>query len=149
MNGGKKMKTVSEIMTKDIKVCTPHDSVTSAAKIMRDIECGSVPVCEGKEVVGIITDRDIVIQCVAEGKDSNSVHCHDCMSTDVVTCTADTDVHECARMMAQHQIRRIPVVENGEIVGIIAIGDLARENIYINEAGDALSDISEHSRYDH
>lgn len=143
------MKTVSELMTKNIKICTPHDSVTAAAKIMRDIECGSVPVCEGKKVVGIITDRDIVLQVVADGKDSNSVHCHDCMSTDVITCTSDTDIHECADLMAQHQIRRIPVLENGDLVGIVAIADLARENIYINEAGAALNNISEHTRFDH
>ncbi len=143
------MKTVKELMTTDIKVCAPHDSVAAAAKIMRDIECGSVPVCENDKVVGIITDRDIVINVVADGKDSNSVHCHDCMTTDVVTCTSDTDVHECARMMAQHQVRRLPVVENGNIVGMIAIGDLAKENIYANEAGEALSDISEHTRLDH
>lgn len=143
------MRTVADIMSKDIKVCTPHDSITTAAQIMRDFKCGSVPVCEGKKVVGIITDRDIVLNLVADGKDANSVHCHDCMSTDIVTCTSNTDIHECAKMMADHQVRRIPVVENGDIVGIIAIGDLAKENIYINEAGDALSDISEHTRYDH
>ncbi|RHW38260.1 CBS domain-containing protein [Lysinibacillus yapensis] len=143
------MKSVKEIMTKTIKVCAPHDTVTSAAKIMRDIECGSVPVCEGKKVVGIITDRDIVIQAVAEGKDTNSVHCHDCMTTDVVTCSPNTDIHECAQMMAQYQIRRIPVTENGDILGVVAIGDLAKENIYLNEAGYALSEISEHSRFDH
>ncbi|HWK21526.1 MAG TPA: CBS domain-containing protein [Ureibacillus sp.] len=143
------MKTVKDIMTKDIKVCTPHDSVTAAAKIMREFECGSVPVCENNKVVGIITDRDIVINVVADGKDTNSVHCHDCMTSDVVTCSSDTDIHECARIMSQHQIRRIPVVENENIIGIIAIGDLAKENIYINEAGQALSDISEHSQFDH
>ena len=137
------MKTVSQIMTTNIEVCTPHDPLTTAAKIMRDVDCGSVPVCEGKKVVGIITDRDIVINCVADGKDSNKVHCHDCMTTDVVTCDSNTDIHECARIMAQHQIRRIPVVENGEIVGICAIGDLAKENIFVNEAGEALSEISE------
>ncbi|SOC06242.1 CBS domain-containing protein [Ureibacillus xyleni] len=137
------MKTVSQIMTTNIQVCTPHDSLTTAAKIMRDIDCGSVPVCEGKQVVGIITDRDIVLNCVADGKDSNKVHCHDAMTTEVITCDSNTDIHECARIMAQHQIRRIPVVENGEIVGICAIGDLAKENIYVNEAGEALSEISE------
>jgi len=143
------MKTVKELMSTDLKVCAPHDSITAAAKIMRDIECGSVPVCENNKVVGIITDRDIVINVVADGKDTNSVHCHDCMTTDVVTCTTDTDIHECARMMSQNQIRRIPVTENDDIVGIIAIGDLAKENIFANEAGEALSDISEHGRYDH
>lgn len=129
-------------MTKDVRVCTPHEPVTAAAKIMREVNCGSVPVCEGKKVVGMITDRDIVINCVADGNDCNSVHCHDCMTSDVITCSPDTDVHECARMMAEHQIRRIPVVQNGEMIGICAIGDLATVDIHINEAGDALSHIS-------
>lgn len=137
------MTSVRDIMTKDVKVCAPHDAVSAAAKIMRDINCGSVPVCEGKKVVGMITDRDIVINCVAEGKDCNSVHCHDSMSSNIITCSPDTDVHECSQIMSENQIRRIPVVENGEMVGICAIGDLATVNIFVNEAGDALSHISE------
>ncbi|SDO48679.1 CBS domain-containing protein [Paenibacillus sp. yr247] len=137
------MKTVRDIMTKDVKVCAPHDSVVAAAKLMRDINCGSIPVCEGKKVVGMITDRDIVISCVAAGKDCNTTHCHDCMTTNVITCSPDMDAHECARLMSDHQIRRIPVVQNGEIVGICAIGDLATVHIFVNEAGDALSRISQ------
>ncbi|MET3547462.1 CBS domain-containing protein [Paenibacillus favisporus] len=137
------MTMVRDVMTKDVKVCAPHDSVTAAAQIMRDVNCGSVPVCEGKKVVGMITDRDIVLNCVAAGKDPGSVHCHDCMTSGVISCSPDTDAHECAQLMADHQIRRIPVVENGEMVGICAIGDLATMNIHINEAGDALSQISE------
>jgi CBS domain-containing protein len=137
------MTTVRDVMTKDVRVCKPHDTVITAAQMMRDINCGSIPVCEGTKVIGMITDRDIVLNCVADGKDGNSVHCHDCMTTDVITCSPDIDVHECARMMADHQIRRIPVVQNGEMIGICAIGDLATVNIYVNEAGEALSQISE------
>ncbi|MGG1679305.1 CBS domain-containing protein [Neobacillus sp. NRS-1170] len=137
------MTIVRDIMSSDVKVCAPHAPVTEAAKIMRDVNCGSVPVCEGKKVVGMITDRDIVITCVAEEKDCKTVHCHDCMTSDVITCSPDLDIHECARMMSEHQIRRIPVVENGEMVGICSIGDLATVNIHVNEAGEALSHISE------
>lgn len=137
------MTIVRDVMTKDIQVCAPHEPLTAAAKIMRDINCGSVPVCEGKKIMGMITDRDIVLNCVAEGKDPGSVHCHDCMTKNVITCSPDTDAHECAQMMADHQIRRIPVVENGEMVGICAIGDFATMNIHVNEAGEALSHISE------
>lgn len=137
------LKTVQDIMTKNVKVCEPHDSVTAAAKIMRDVNCGTVPVCEGKKVVGMITDRDIVLNVVANGKDSNTVHCHDCMTSDVITCSPETDVHECARMMSENRIRRIPVVQNGELVGICAIGDLSTVDIFVNEAGEALSNISE------
>ncbi|MBN6885611.1 CBS domain-containing protein [Cytobacillus horneckiae] len=143
------MTNVSEIMTKDVNVCAPHDSVETAAKMMRDIDCGSIPVCEGKKVVGMITDRDIIINCVADGKDTHDTHCHDCMTTDVITCDPTTDVHECARLMADNQVRRIPVVENGEIVGICAIGDLVKMDIYVNEAGDALNHISEQNHFNH
>lgn len=137
------MTIIRDIMTKDVKVCSPQDTLTAAAKIMRDINCGSVPVCEGNKVVGMITDRDIVINCVAEEKDCKSVHCQDSMTSDVITCSPDTDIHECARMMSENRIRRIPVVENGEMIGICAIGDLATVNIHVNEAGEALSHISE------
>lgn len=136
------MTTVREVMTKDVKACAPHDPITAAAKLMRDINCGSVPVCQENRVMGMITDRDIVLNCVADGKDSNTVHCHDCMTKDVITCSPDTDIHECARMMADHQIRRIIVVENNNMVGICAIGDLATVNVYVDEAGAALSEIS-------
>ncbi|MEI2464790.1 CBS domain-containing protein [Niallia taxi] len=137
------MTTVKEIMTTDVKVCQPHDAIVEAAKIMRDVNVGIVPVCEGKKVIGMITDRDIVIQAIADGKDGNSVHCHEVMTTDVTTCTPDMDIHECANIMSEQQIRRLPVVENGELVGICAIGDLARVNIHIDEAGQALSNISD------
>ncbi|WP_010272753.1 CBS domain-containing protein [Paenibacillus senegalensis] len=137
------MNKVSEIMTKEVEFCSPNDSVATAAQKMRNIDCGSLPICEGKTVVGIITDRDIVLNVVADGKDSTSVTCQECMTTSVISCSPDTDVHECARMMAENQIRRIPVVQNGELVGICAIGDLATINIFVNESGDALSRISE------
>ena len=137
------MTTVKDIMTTDVKVCQPHDSLVEAAKIMRDVNVGIVPVCEGKKVIGMITDRDIVINAIADGKDGNTVHCHGVMTKDVTTVTPDTDVHECANIMSENQVRRLPVVDNGELVGICAIGDLARINIHIDEAGQALSDISE------
>lgn len=137
------MTIVKDIMTKNVRTCAPHDPVTAAAKIMRDVNCGSVPVCEGKKVVGMITDRDIVLNCVADGKDCSSIHCHDCMTSDIITCSPETDAHECANLMADHQIRRIPVVQDGDMVGICAIGDLATINIHVNEAGEALSQISE------
>ncbi len=144
------MKTVSEIMTKDVQFCTPHESLITAAKIMRDVDCGSVPVCDAKRVIGMITDRDIVIKCIADGNDANQVHCHDVMTHDVITCSPEMDVHECAQLMAKNQIRRIPVVnDKGELMGICAIGDLARENIFVNEAGEALSEISEPDHYSH
>lgn len=137
------MTNVKDIMTKTVQFCTSQDPVTKAAQIMREVNCGSVPVCDGKRVVGMITDRDIVMDCVADGKDIKTVLCRDCMTSNVISCSPETEAHECANLMAEHQIRRIPVVQNGELAGICAIGDLATINIFVNEAGEALSHISE------
>lgn len=129
-------------MTKDVSCVKETDSVQRAAQVMEQVNCGSVPVCDSSQkVVGVITDRDIVISAVAKG--SNNATCGDCMSRQVVTCQPDTDAHEAADLMAQHQIRRLPVVDSsGKLCGICSIGDLATVDIHINEAGDALSKIS-------
>ncbi|MCL6446428.1 MAG: CBS domain-containing protein [Alicyclobacillus sp.] len=133
---------VRDLMTSDVSCCQPTDSIQRAAQIMQSVNCGSVPVCQNNRVVGMVTDRDIVLKAVAAGKMNCTVQ--ECMSTKVVTCTPDTDAHEAADLMARHQIRRLPVVDaSGNICGICSIGDLATVNIHVNEAGDALSRISE------
>ncbi|EPZ45059.1 CBS domain-containing protein [Alicyclobacillus acidoterrestris] len=132
---------VEQIMTTNVQCCCGTDSIQKAAQAMKNYNCGSVPVCDNKKVIGVITDRDIVLKAVARGK--ADVRVEDCMSNKVVTCTPDTDAHEAADLMARHQIRRLPVVNaSGELCGILAIGDLATVDIHINEAGDALSKIS-------
>lgn len=138
-----------ELMTRDVHTCSPRDTVRDAAKIMRSIDVGIVPVCEGDKLTGVITDRDIILNVVAEGQDANTVLVGNCMTRSVVTGTPDMDAHEAADLMAGHQIRRLPVVENGRLVGIVAIGDLATVSIHENEAGHALSEISEPSRPQH
>ena len=108
---------------------------------MKTVDCGSIPVCQNNKVIGMVTDRDIVLKAVAKGQYNASVK--DCMTRQAVTCTPDMDVHEAANLMAEHQIRRLPVVDtSGNICGICAIGDFATVDIHINEAGDALSKIS-------
>lgn len=133
---------IQDLMTKDVEFVRESDPVQRAAQLMQQIDCGSVPVCDEQErVVGMVTDRDITIHVVANGK--HDATCADCMSREVVTCRTDTDAHEAADLMAQHQIRRLPVVDqNGKLCGICAIGDLATVDIHVNEAGDALSKIS-------
>jgi CBS domain-containing protein len=133
---------VQQIMTTDVKCCQPKQTIQDAAKVMASENCGSVPVCDNNKVVGMITDRDIVVNAIAKGTTTSTVR--ECMSTNIVTCTPDTDAHEASTLMARHQIRRLPVVNaQGELCGICAIGDLATVDIHINEAGDALSKISE------
>lgn len=130
-------------MTSDVSFVQASDSIQKAAQLMESINVGSIPVCENQKVVGIITDRDIVLKAIAKGHNHEAKVSH-CMSAQVVTVTPDTDAHEAADLMAQHQIRRLPVVDNsGNLVGICAIGDLATVDIHVNEAGDALSKISQ------
>lgn len=134
---------LNDLMTKNVRTCSPDDPVSKAAQIMSEVNCGAVPVVQGDQVVGIVTDRDIVLRGVAKGQDSANLKCSDCMTTDLITCTPDTDAHAAADLMASKQIRRLPVVENGRLAGIVALGDLATVNIHVNEAGEALSQISE------
>jgi len=116
-----------EIMTRDPACCGPSDSVQRAATLMADHDCGCIPVTEGADsrVVGVITDRDIAVRGVALGKGPDAT-VRDLMSTSPCTCTADMDVKEVQRMMAERQLRRIVVVDHaGSCVGIIAQADLA------------------------
>lgn len=133
---------VKQIMTSDVECCCQEDSIQKAAQIMVNEDCGSVPVCEDKRVIGMITDRDIVLRAVAKGNVNAKVQ--ECMSPNAVCCSPDTDAHEAANLMSRHQIRRLPVVDaDNKLCGICSIGDLATVDIHINEAGDALSKISE------
>lgn len=132
---------VKQIMTTDVSSVAPNDTVTKAASIMEQLNVGSVPVTDNKRIVGIVTDRDIVLRGVAKGKDAN-LKVSDVMSTDVKYAAPDMDVHTAADIMAENQVRRLPVVESDTLVGIVAIGDLAVENIFENEAGEALHNIS-------
>ncbi|MHB8076963.1 MAG: CBS domain-containing protein [Desulfosporosinus fructosivorans] len=134
---------VRDIMTSSVDWVTPDTTVVKVAQLMKKDDVGSIPICQDNNLIGIITDRDIVLKVVAAGGNTNNVSCKDIMSKDIISVTADQDVHEAANMMSKYQVRRLPVIENGKLVGIVAIGDLAIEKIHINEAGDALSDISQ------
>lgn len=134
-----------ELMTREVRTCAPDAPVADAARIMAELNCGAVPVVKDQRVVGIVTDRDIVLRAVAKWQDGNA-KVEQCMTKSVVTATPETDAHAAADLMAQRQIRRLPVVENDRLVGIVALGDLATVDIHVNEAGDALSQISTPSR---
>ncbi|MBU5677032.1 CBS domain-containing protein [Alkaliphilus sp. MSJ-5] len=137
---------VRDVMTNKIYAALPNASITEVAKKMKELNVGSIPVCDNQDQpIGIITDRDIVLRGVVEGLDNTS-SVSDIMSKGIVSVTPDTHVHEAARIMGENQVRRLPVIENGKIVGMVSIGDLAVTNIYENEAGEALSNISTPSR---
>jgi CBS domain-containing protein len=136
------LKTVKEIMSTDCVTATTKDNVFELATLMKQHDIGFVPIVEGKKLIGVVTDRDLVIRGYAE-KHSGSTSVTEVLTTNVKTIDSSTSVDEAAKLMASNQIRRLPVVENGELLGVVSIGDLAVREIFVNEAGDALSGISE------
>ncbi|MGZ4106379.1 MAG: CBS domain-containing protein [Tumebacillaceae bacterium] len=138
---------IRELMTTDVQTCAPEDTLQRAAAMMSDLDVGIIPVAEGgNKLHGVITDRDIVVRAVAKGMDINSTKVSDCVSGKVVTISPEATADEAAKLMADNQVRRLPVVENNKLCGIVAIGDLAVVGIHENEAGFALSEISEPAR---
>lgn len=123
------MLKCSVVMTGNPKCCLPSDTVSTAAKMMRDENVGSIPVVEdqqSKNLIGIITDRDLALQVVANVCDSSSTKVADVMTRQVVTCRADDDLQVAMDAMSSHQLRRIPVVDSSNrIVGIISQADVA------------------------
>jgi CBS domain-containing protein len=120
-------KSVKDAMTSEVKTATPSQSLTDAAKLMKQEDVGSVPVVDGDRLVGVLTDRDIVVRGIADGSDPHAVQVGAIASRDVVTVRPDDDLDEALRLMAQHQVRRLPVVEDGQLVGVVATADVAHE----------------------
>ena len=140
---------VSEVMTTEVETVQMNSTLEEAASIMKVENVGAIPVVdEDDDLVGIITDRDIVVRCVAEGKDPADTNVEEILSHELETIEPDVDVEEAARLMADKQIRRLPVCEDGELVGMISIGDLAVSGSQPEESGAALRDISQGVRGD-
>ncbi|MBD2871473.1 CBS domain-containing protein [Paenibacillus arenilitoris] len=137
------MKTVKEIMSTDCVTAALQDNIYELAVKMKQHDIGFIPIVEGKKLIGVVTDRDLVIRGYA-AKHSGSTSVEEVITRDVESITSDTTTDEAAGIMAAKQIRRLPVVDNGELIGVLAIGDLAVREIFVNEAGEALSAISEH-----
>ncbi len=137
---------IRDLMTTNVQTCNENTSLTEVAKQMGSQNVGSIPVVHGDKLIGIITDRDIVTKCIAKDSNCGTMTAGSCMTKNPVTVSSNTDAHDAARLMAKEQIRRLPVVENGKLVGICALGDLAVVDIHVNEAGEALSGISEQTQ---
>ncbi|MDI9499358.1 MAG: CBS domain-containing protein [Acetivibrionales bacterium] len=133
---------VKDIMTKNVASVKPDASVSEAADLMQRYNVGSIPVCDDNGVVGIVTDRDIVMRNVTVGSDPRSTPVSSIMTTNVTTVSPDTDVDELGVIMSQKQVRRVPVVDSNNLVGIVALGDLAVDNRFDTEASEALTEIS-------
>jgi CBS domain-containing protein len=119
--------TVRDSMTENPKTIATGASVSEAAKLMAQENVGSLPVVEGEELVGIVTDRDLVVQVVARGQDPDSVRVSDIYSEKPVVATPDEPLDQALQRMASEQVRRLPVVAEGRLVGILAQADVARE----------------------
>jgi CBS domain-containing protein len=139
-------KTVAEIMTANVEQVAPADTISKVAQAMKRIDVGSIPVVDGGAICGLITDRDIVLRVVAAGKDPAATTASEIMSGDVVCAAPDWDVSRAAKVMADQQIRRLPVVDKGALVGMLSLGDVAVDGAKDRVSGEALSEISEPAR---
>jgi CBS domain-containing protein len=142
------MQSVREIMTSDVEYCTPLDNVYEVAVKMKENDVGAIPIVDSDKLIGMITDRDLVVRGYAE-KHSGSTKVTDVMSDELITITPETSVYEASQLMSKHQIRRLPVVEHEKLVGIVSLGDLATNKLSDQKAGHALSDISENEQMHH
>ena len=136
------MEKIRDIMTDDVECCSLLDNVYEVAVKMKELNVGSIPIVDSGKLVGMITDRDIVLRCVAE-KHPASSKVEDIMSSDLITISADANSREAVRLMAEHQIRRLPVVEGDRLIGIVSLGDFAVRELTDDQAKQALTEISE------
>lgn len=137
------MGQIKELMTVKPRTVKQGDSIVDAAKLMKGEDTGVAPIVDGDRLVGVITDRDIAIRVVAEGRDPQSTKVEDIASQNLVTIDPQQDLDEALRLMAQHQVRRLPVVEeDGKLVGIIAQADVAR-HADSERTGEVVEEISE------
>ncbi|HVG55791.1 MAG TPA: CBS domain-containing protein [Vicinamibacterales bacterium] len=133
---------IRDVMTPNPRTVSPSDTIQNAARVMRDEDTGVVPVVENGRAIGMLTDRDIAIRAVADGSQPNRP-VRDIITSAVVTATPDMSTREAAQLMSEHQIRRLPVVENERLVGIISLGDIAVKEGKDSRSGDTLQAISE------
>lgn len=132
---------LKDIMSVNVAKVDSNDSIEKAAQLMKQHNVGSIPVCKNNSVVGIVTDRDIAIRSVANGQSSEQT-VNEVMTQNPITGSPDMDVHEAARVMGQKQIRRLPIVDNNSLVGMVSLGDISIEPKLQDNAEQALSSIS-------
>lgn len=136
------MQQLKDLMSRDVQIMGPDMTIEEAARKMRDGDFGMMPVGEGDRMIGTISDRDIAIRAVAEGKDAGT-KVRDVMSKGITWAYEDNSVDEAVVIMSEHQVRRLPVLDrNKRLVGIVALGDFAVERSESRPAGEALAEIS-------
>lgn len=142
------MTRIAEVMTRGVRTMTPNESVIQAAQAMEELDVGAIPVCDGTRLVGMVTDRDLVVRGIAQARVPQATPLHEVMSHDVCSCYEDEPVEAVVERMREEQIRRVPVLDRDErVVGIVSLGDIAvKESDVV--AGRALEEISEPARPD-
>jgi CBS domain-containing protein len=135
---------LKDIMTPKVEVIVPEATLQEAARKMQQLDIGPLPVCDGDRVVGMLTDRDITVRAVAEGRDPRTTTVRDVMTPDLVYGFEDQDIQDATRLMEQHQIRRLPVLNRAKrLVGMVSLGDLAVRAGNPPLAGEVLEQVSE------
>ena len=145
---GRIFMLVKDLMTTGISCVKEDTSLKQIAKQMKQEDVGLIPVCNDKgEVLGVVTDRDLVLRALAReigdhsGAQESQLKARDVMSTNIVCASPDMNTHHAALLLAKYQVRRLPVTQNGKLVGMLSMADIARKTVFIDEAGDALSSI--------
>lgn len=133
---------IADIMTKEVDTCTPQTSLQEAAAKMKEINVGSIPIVDNDKLIGIITDRDIVVRGIADNISLDTA-VSEILSESMVTGNKDMSVEDAAELMADHQIRRLPIVDNDKVVGIVSLGDIAVKDKSYGNADIALDEVSE------
>jgi CBS domain-containing protein len=134
---------IREIMTTDVTTAELNTTLEEIATIMRHEDVGAVPILDDGELAGLVTDRDIVLRCVAEGRDPGECSAEDILTEGLVTVTPDQNVDDAAEIMSRNQIRRLPVLQSGKLVGMVSLGDIAVKENNDRVSGNTLEDISE------
>ena len=133
---------IKDIMTQSVVTIDPAESVEVAARTMSRHNIGALPVCSNGKLCGMLTDRDIVTRCLASGRDPEATAVSDVMTRQIIAARPDMDASVAANLMGSKRIRRLPVMENGRLCGMVSLGDLAGDEESCTDAGEALSIIS-------
>jgi len=133
---------IKDIMSKSVVSVHPNESIEVAARTMTQYNIGILPVCANGKLCGVVTDRDIVTRCLAANRQPSNTQVRQVMTQQVTTAEPDMEIGAAAHLMGRKQIRRLPVVENGKLCGMVSLGDMAIHEETVIDAGDALADVS-------
>jgi CBS domain-containing protein len=140
----RKVMKLRDLMTENVEVITPDTSLEQAARKMRDLDVGVLPVCDGERLLGMLSDRDLIIRATAEGRDPKSTPVRESMTPEIVYCFEDQEASEAEQLMSERQIRRLAVLDHDKrLVGIVSLGDLATKTDKTRAVGKTLEKVSE------